>query len=224
MGLGGSVKRLCLYKVIEKNPFINKNYKLSHYHQYLNVYGGINGSFSSDLSYHLNVTYRQLKNLPRMVVADAQSTTYKLLYNENTHNVVKATGIVEYTIPNAKLNTSIKGTYYLYEKNTSSPIWWYNKPKYRFKPTFSYRPHPKLSLTGSLHLHGSTIVKYEDGSPKKLEEIIDIALGGNYFCSKKFAIFVMLDTPLNPNNTSNTGYPDKKFNSINITGGIQYKW
>lgn len=220
MGAGGSVHPLHLHNLVEKNPFIAQNCRLSHHHQYLKLYGGGKGTVSANLAYHLCVAYHKRKNLSRMITTDDYST-YELCYNPENHNVLKSTGIVDYIIPQAKLKTTLKGVYYTYFKNEAAPIWWYNKPKYKIKPTLTYRPHPKIALISNLIIQGETVVKNKHGDETKLDNTIDIALNGDYFFSKRFTAFILINNLLNRKNTSYTGFSRSH---INITGGIQYKW
>ncbi|CAH2559743.1 hypothetical protein [Cardinium endosymbiont of Oedothorax gibbosus] len=219
IGVGGSVIPLHLHNLVAKNPFIASNSKLLHPHQYFKLYGGTRGILSPHLSYHLHMVYRKLKNQSRIVaVAEDQ---IRLEYNPQNCNVLKATGLVNYSMPHTKFHTTIKGTYYRYSGNTSNLIWWYHKPLYKLKQMLTYRPHLKVLLKSNLHLHSPTIVKNIDGTPRQLGSIINLSLGMDYFITEKFAAFLMVSNLLNRKHITYTGYPDKK---INITGGLQYRW
>lgn len=219
IGLGGSVVPLHLHDVVAKNPFIASNWKLSHHHQYFKLYGGSKGIVSPHLSYHLHIAYRQLKNQSRIVAV--REGQIRLDYNPQDFNVLKATGLLGYSMPNTTFNTIIKGSYYRYFDKKSNPIWWYHKPPYKLKQTLTYKPHSKVLLRGNLHLHGPTIVKDIEGAATELGRIINLSLGVDYFIFKRFTAFLMVGNLLNRKHITYTGYPDKK---INLTGGLQYRW
>lgn len=219
MGVGGSVAPLHLHDVVAKNPFIASNWKPSHPHQYFKLYGGSRGIVSPHLSYHLHIAYRQLKNQCRIVAVTEDQI--RLNYNSQDCNVLKATGLVDYSMPHTTFHTIIKGSCYRYIDHLSNPIWWYHKPLYKLKQTLTYRPHSKVLLRSNLHLHSPTIVKDIEGTSSKRGSIINLSLGMDYFISERFAAFLMVSNLLNRKHISYTGYPDKK---INITGGLQYRW
>lgn len=220
IGIGGNTRPLHLRDVVQKNPFIGKNCNISHSHQYLKLQGGSKGKISDNFSYHLNIGYRNIKNLSRLV-ATKDADTYALLYLPTTHRVVKITGLLNYAIPIASLSTAIKITYYNYFKDHTAPIWWYNKPAYKLNPTLLYKPHPRILLRGGLDFRGGTTVKDLLGNATKLATTVDLSLGGEYAFSERFEAFLLANNLLNSNNKSYTGYAGKK---VNITGGIQYKW
>ncbi|WP_419241309.1 hypothetical protein [Cardinium endosymbiont of Nabis limbatus] len=219
MGVGGSVVPLHLHDVVAKNPFIASNWELSYYHQYFSLYGGSKGILSPHLSYHLRVAYRQLKHQPKIVSVSEDQV--KLAYNPGDDYVLKSTGLVNYSIPDTTFSTTIQGSYYRYFDNGSRPIWWYHKPVYKLKQMLAYSPHSKVLLKGNLHLYGPTIVKDITGATTERERIINLSLDIDYFISKRFTVFLMVDNLLNRKHISYTGYPDKK---INFTGGLQYRW
>ncbi|WP_339043853.1 hypothetical protein [Cardinium endosymbiont of Tipula unca] len=220
MGIGGNTRPLHLRDVVQKNPFVAKNCNLSHSHQYLKLQGGSKGKISDNFSYHLNIGYRNIKHLSR-IVATRDADNYTLLYLPTTHRAIKITGLLNYAIPIANLSTAIKITYYNYFKDHAAPIWWYNKPAYKFNPTLLYKLHPKILLKGGLDLRGGTTVKDILGNATELEATADLSLGGEYTFSEKFVAFLLVSNLFNSNNLSYTRYAGKK---ATITGGIQYKW
>ena len=219
MGVGGSVVPLYLHDVVAKNPFIASDWKLSHPHQYFKLYGGSKGIVSPNLSYHLYIAYRQLKNQSRIVAVGEDQI--RLEYNPQDCNVLKATGLIDYSMPHTALHTTIKGTCYRYFDNVSNLVWWYHKPLCKLKQTLTYRPHSKVLLRSNLHLYSPTIVKDINGISSKRRSIINLSLDMDYFITKRFAAFLMVSNLLNRKHMAYTGYPDKK---INITGGLQYRW
>ncbi|TSJ81403.1 MAG: hypothetical protein NMK33_02800 [Candidatus Cardinium sp.] len=226
MGVGGSVMPLHLHDVVAKNPFIAPSWTLSHRYQYLKLYGGSRGVVSPDLSYHLHLAYRQLKNQSRMVVVTEDQIKLKynpvrLNYNPNDCNQLKATGLIDYSLSGTTLKTTIQASYYWYFDNKSAPIWWYHKPGYKLKPILTYSPHPKFLLKSNLKLYGPTTVKDIDGNKTELGMIINLSLGMDYSISKRFTAFLMVSNLFNRKHITYAGYPDKKFN---ITGGLQYRW
>lgn len=219
MGVGGSVVPLHLQDIVAKNPFIASNEKLSHRYQYFKLYGGSKAVVAPHLAYHLRIVYRQLKHQYRVVAGPDQQISLK--YNPGDCNVLKATGLVDYSIPNTLLHTTIKGSYCRYMDNGPEPIWWYHKPRYKLKQTLTYRLHEKVLLNGKLHLHGPTIIKDIEGIATELRRVIHLSLGIDYLISERFTAFLMVNNLLNRKHMAYTGYPDKK---INFTGGLQYRW
>lgn len=219
MGVGGSVIPLHLHDIVAKNPFIASSWKLSHPHQYLKVYGGSKGIIAPKLAYYFHIAYRQLKNQSRIV--SVTKDQIRLHYNPKDYNLLKTTGLVSYGMPDTRYRATIKGTYYQYFENSSAPIWWYHKPLYKLKPTFTYKPHSKVWLTGNLDLRGPTVVKDINGTSREIGTMINLSLGMDYFISKRLAAFVMISNLLNRSHIAYTGYPDKK---INITAGLAYRW
>ncbi|CDG49465.1 Hypothetical protein CHV_a0141 [Cardinium endosymbiont cBtQ1 of Bemisia tabaci] len=216
MGVGGSVVPLHLHDLVAKNPFIASNWKLSHPHQYFKLYGGSKGTIGPNLSYRLHIAYRQLKNQSR-IVEDGQQI--RLAYNPQDYNLVKVIGLVDYRLP--KYYITIKGTCYPYVGNGPAPIWWYHKPRYKLKPTFTYIPHSKVLLTSKLHLNGATFVKDINGHSMPIPVRINLSVGIDYFIFKKFVAFLMATNLLNRTDICYTQYPDQKFN---LMVGLAYKW
>ncbi|MGI2262357.1 hypothetical protein ACRRVA_03600 [Candidatus Cardinium hertigii] len=217
MGVGGSVVPLHLHDVVAKNPFIASNWKLSHLHQYFKLYGGSKGIIGPNLSYRFDIAYRQLKNQSR-IVKDQQDQV-RLVYHSQDYKLVKVIGLVDYAMP--KYHVTIKGTYYPYVANQSAPIWWYHKPRYKLKPTFTYIPHSKVFLTSNLHLDGATTVKDINGNSMPIGMRINLSVGIDYFIFKNFVAFLMASNLLNRAHIAYTRYPDQKFN---LMVGLAYKW
>ena len=220
MGGGGKVQPLHLRDLVYKNPFLAKDCALEHSHESFTLKIGSKGVVSSNFFYYWNTVYHQVKNLGR-IVSTGESVMYKLLYNRKNHNTLKSTLLVTYTIPSSKFNITTKGTFYYHLKNESNPIWWYNKPSFKLKPTILYMPYPKLFLTGSLDFRSLTTIKDVYATKKQIENLFNITLGVDYFFNKRFASFVMVRNLLDRNNTSYTGYNGK---GRNISVGIQYRW
>lgn len=120
-----------------------------------------------------------------------------------------------------KYHVTIQGTYYPYVANQSAPIWWYDKPRYKLKPTFTYIPHSKVFLTSNLHLDGATTVKDINGNSMPIGMRINLSVGIDYFIFKKFVAFLMASNLLNRAHIAYTRYPDQKFN---LMVGLAYKW
>ncbi|MGI2298457.1 hypothetical protein ACRRVB_01415 [Candidatus Cardinium hertigii] len=217
MGVGSSVVPLHLHDVVAKNPFIASNCKLSHPHQYFKLYGGSKGIMTSNLSYRLCIVYRQLKNQSR-IVENAQNQII-LAYNPQDYKLVKVIARVHYAI--SQYHVTIKSAYYSYFKNGSAPIWWYDKPRFKLKPTFTYIPHAKILLTSKLHLDGPTTVKDIHGRSMQIDTRINLSVGIDYFIFKKFVAFLMASNLLNRSHIPYTRYPDQK---INLMVGLAYKW
>ncbi|WP_133282145.1 hypothetical protein [Cardinium endosymbiont of Culicoides punctatus] len=219
-GMGSTIRPRHLRSVVQKNPFIDKDCKLSHSYQCLKLQGGSKGSIADDLSYCLDIAYRGIKNLSRMV-ATPNLHRYTLFYSPITHYSVKTTGLFHYIRPTAKMSTTIKATYYHYMNNNTAPIWWYNKPSFKLNPTLLFKVHPKVLLKSGLHLRNGTAIKDSVGNITNIGTTIDISLEGEYAFSERFLAFLSISNLLNRDNPSYTGYAGKK---INITAGIQYKW
>ena len=217
MGVGGSVVPLHLHDIVAKNPFVAPNWELSHSHQYFKLYGGSKGIIRPNLSYRFDIAYRQLKNQPR-IVKDHQDEV-RLAYHPQDYKLVKVIGVVDYGM--AKYHVTIKGTYYPYVGNRSAPIWWYHKPRYKLRPTFTYIPHSKVLLTSNLHLDGATTVKDIYGNSMPVRVRINLSVGIDYFILKKFVAFLVASNLLNRAHIGYTRYPDQTFN---LMVGLAYKW
>ncbi|MGI2257377.1 hypothetical protein ACRRVD_02330 [Candidatus Cardinium hertigii] len=217
MGVGGSVVPLHLHDVVAKNPFIASNWQLSHPHQYFKLYGGSKGIIRTNLSYRFDIAYRQLKNQSR-IVKDQQNQV-RLAYHPQDYKLVKVIGLVDYRLP--KYHLTIKGTCYPYVESRSALTWWYDKPRYKLKPIFTYIPHSKILLTSKLHLNGATTVKDINAKSMQIPMRINLSVGIDYFIFKKFVAFLMLNNLLNRTDIAYTGYPDQKFN---LMVGLAYKW
>ncbi|MBX9889764.1 MAG: hypothetical protein K2X94_00635 [Amoebophilaceae bacterium] len=223
MGIGGSVTPLHLGDIVAKNPFIAKGCKPSHTHRYLSLYLGSKGTFSKDASYHWHTSCSTFRNLSRIVPIAHQSEgyLYQLLYNQHSTTILKSTLRVAYTMAKLPLKITTKGTFYHSFENQDAPIWWYNKPRLKLKPTLSYSPHSKLFFNSSMDFRLGTTIKDINGMEKKLNHLLDVNLGADYCFNKRFMLFIIATNLFNRDNIPYTGYKKKKGN---ITIGIQYKW
>lgn len=219
MAVGSNVEPLHLRQVVAKNPFIAQNWKLSHCYEYFKLYGGIKGNILSTFLYHFRIAYQGLKNQSKMVQLTKKKV--KMIAYPNETKVLKATGLVDYTMLSKKFNTVVKGIYYYHPVNASLPAWWYHKPGHKLKLACAYNFHPKWLFKSTLRLTAPTTVKDMYGLSIQQHRQIDLGVGIDYFISQKFTAFLMVNNLLNRTHVSYTSYPDKK---INITGGLQYRW
>ncbi|HLP11715.1 MAG TPA: hypothetical protein VK177_07240 [Flavobacteriales bacterium] len=225
-GTNRSIVRNSLYTITQQNPFIVTNTEYINQNQKLNVYGGIRGTWSANLSFNSKLSYSRNENVALFVedTLFSYENRFRILY-ENL-DVLTADAHILYRA-STKWHVLFGGTYYKYSTNTEQFAW--NLPEFRVYSTLNYNLKDKIVIRYNLEVLGkrygysltplSGVTMQPDGKYiYELKPYIDTDIQLEYRYTKRFSVFA------NFNNLAGRyqrwrNYPVQSFNAV---GGVTY--
>jgi hypothetical protein len=217
-GITGGLKKNSLRSLSTENPFIKSTINYRNTNTKINLFGGVKGNLSSNLSYDAKASYSIIDSMHFFVIDYKDVTTLDNKFNviyDNT-NYFNVSGQLKYQYKE-KIHFLAKGNYNLYKPKNLTQA--YHKPS--FDLTFSgiYNLKSKIILKADIYVIGDqfglTQVK-EDSiyvmKPILLKSIGDINLGAEYRYSKMLSFFVNFNNIANMRYYRWEKYPSQRFN------------
>ncbi len=218
-GINGGLQKNSFRSLSNENPFISNVFEYKNTNTKFNLYGGLKGNLSSNLSYDAKAIYDVVDNMPFFVIDYSGNTTldnkYKVIY-DNT-NKFTASGQLKYQYKE-KLHIIAKGNYYNYQTATLTRA--YHKPDFDITLSTIYNLKSKFIVKADVFVIGNqfALTETKDANnnyitePKLLDGVGDINLGLEYRYTKMLSFFI------NANNIGNMRYyrweryPSQRFN------------
>lgn len=222
-GLDGGLQKNSYKSLSSVNPFVLSNLEYKNTDNKYNVYGGLRGALSSNLSYDAKVLYGRYNNMAYYLADynyNAKDNPYANRYNVvymNT-NYLNVNGQLKYQLKQ-KLNIIAKGNYYGYNITDTSNVKPWHKPNFDLTFSAHYNLKSKIILKADIFVIGKQwALQQTTGNniivetPVQLKGITDINLGAEYRYTKMLSFFA------NFNNIGNFSYyrwdkyPTQRFN------------
>lgn len=217
-GINGGLQKNSLRSLSNENPFISSTIKYRNTNNKFNVFGGLKGNISSNLSYDAKVAYSIIDSMNFFVIDYNDLTTmdnkYSVIY-DNT-SLLNVGGQIKYQYKE-KIHFIAKGNYWMYQPKTLDKA--YHKPDFDLTFSTIYNLKSKFIIKADVFVIGKQFALTEladNGAyikeSKLMKGIADINLGAEYRYSKMMSFFV------NFNNIANTRYyrwekyPSQRFN------------
>lgn len=228
VGVTGGAERNSFNSLRKQNPFLFEYSELKTTRTAYDVYLGVRGLISSNLSYNVSGGYKAVKD---MVLFTSNETPggnqYENVYMPiyDTVNVAHVSAQVGYQ-KNTKWNVLWRINYNLYETQTEAKAW--NLPDLTSDVTLNYNLQDKILIKSSLTFMNSRYVKTDDVSSnsemlafgvfgRKLDPIVDFNIGLEYRFTKKVSAFLDVNNILSQNYEMWGNY---RVQGINVLGGI----
>ncbi len=217
-GINGGLQKNSLRSLSTENPFISSNINYKNTNTKFNIFGGLKGNLSSNMSYDAKASYSIVDSMHFFVIDYSDNTTldnkFKVVY-DNT-NLFNVSGQLKYQYKE-KLHFITKGNYYLYKTKNLERA--YHKPDFNLTFSTIYNLKSKIIIKADVFVIGNqfALTQVQNGTtyttePKLLKGVGDINLGAEYRYSKMLSFFV------NFNNIGNfryyrwEKYPSQRFN------------
>lgn len=218
VGLNGGLQKNSLRSLSSENPFIKSELNYKNTNTKFNVFGGLKGNLSSNLSYDAKASYSKIDSMNFFVIDYSDLTTldnkYKVIYDNTSY--FNVSGQLKYQYKE-KIHFLAKGNYHLYKtENLTRP---YHKPSYDLTFSTLYNLKSKIILKADIYVIGdqwaltqvdnSGVITME---PKLLKGLGDINLGAEYRYSKMLSFFVNFNNIANMRYYRWEKYPSQRFN------------
>lgn len=233
-GIEGKVERLNYQSVTKENPFVSENVQLQNSNQEYNIYGGLRGTLSADISFNTSLSRIRTSNdyfyIKESIGNEILSKDFKINYDRLDEWQLK--GEVVYRM-GEKIRLFALGEYFQFDTETQEEAW--------------HRPELKLSLSGEYNLRHKLIAKasvfywgkqYARGVNaitvsqsnqivdrtffvETLNPIVDFSLGFEYRYTKKLSAFIEFNNLAGINYQKYQDYPLQGFN---VWGGLSYSF
>ncbi|MEQ8908477.1 MAG: hypothetical protein RIC95_04765 [Vicingaceae bacterium] len=231
-GIEGKIERLNYQSIIRENPFVAENIQLQNSNQEYNIYGGMRGTLSSDLSFNTSVARIRTSSdyfyLKSPIGNEILGKDFNLTYDRLDEWQVKGEFIYRM---GEKIKLFVLGEYFQFETEQEAEAW--------------HRPDVKVSLSGEYNLRHKLIARasvfywgeqYAQGvsaitinqfnqitdrtfKVETLDPIVDLNLGFEYRYTKKLSAFINFNNLAGINYQKYQDYPLQGFN---VWGGLTY--
>lgn len=218
-GINGHLKKNSFRSLSLENPFIKNTFDYKNTNTKFNIYGGLKGNLSSNLSYDASAKYDVVENMVFFVVdydtMPSINNQYKVIY-DNT-NQLTVSGQLKYQYKE-KLHVIAKGNYYNYQTSTLTRA--YHKPDFDVTLSGIYNLKSKFIVKADIFVVGNqfaltqkkdTANKYYT-EPKLLDGFFDANLGFEYRYTKMLSFFANFNNIANMRYYRWERYPSQRFN------------
>lgn len=217
-GINGGLQKNSLRSLTNENPFIKASVNYRNTNTKFNVFGGLKGNISSNLSYDAKVAYSVIDSLNYFVVDYSDASTpdnkFNVIY-DNT-NVLNVGGQIKYQYKE-KIHFIAKGNYWMYKPKNLTRA--YHKPDFDLTFSAIYNLKSKIIIKADVFVIGNqyALTEVQNGfnysqEPKLLKGVGDINLGAEYRYSKMMSFFVNFNNIANMRYYRWEKYPSQRFN------------
>ena len=226
VGTNRSTIRNSLYTLSKKNPFIVSNDEYLNTNQKLNVFAGIRGTWSSNLSFNSKVSFSQNQNVPLFIEDTLFSVQNRFAVTYDNVDIISADAHILFRTT-SKWHFVIGGTYFKYSTSVQQFAW--NMPDFKVYSTLNYNLKDKIIIKYNLELVGTrrayTLIPMSGVTPQTdgkyifdLKPYIDTDIQLEYRYTKRFSIFANFNNLARRYNRWKN-YPTQSFNAI---GGVTF--
>ncbi|MBI4929168.1 MAG: hypothetical protein HY841_00275 [Bacteroidetes bacterium] len=217
-GFTGGLKKNSLKSLTDENPFLVPNPSLKNTNTKWEMYGGLRGSITKNISYNTRTSYRKAEDMYFFVNdnSDFILKGFNALYDDATIWNIHGELQFQYT---EKIKLLAKSDYNKYTMTNELKPW--HRPAMQFTLSANYSLKNKIIVNADVFVTGKRFAKATSNNgniivivPKELPSIIDANLSLEYRYSKKLSFF------LNMNNLGFSryylwnNYPSQSFNFL----------
>lgn len=217
--VGGAVVKNNFLTMALENPFINSANEPQNTINKLELKGGVNGNFSSRVSFLASVNFTAFDDLQLYYNDSIYENKFNVSYING--KVLNIHGELTYRA-SEKFTTSIHFDQYKYSLDFSQKAW--HKPNTEVKLDAKYNMRDKLYVNASIFGRGSYFVRVQElngFSEKSVKGYIDANLGLEYRYSKILSVFANLNNVGFARYYYWNNYPSERFNML---AGITYSF
>ena len=218
-GISGGLQKNSFKSITDENPFVLSALKMANTNQRYNLFGGIKGNITNQITYNARASYIDIGNLAMYVndTKDLLANRFNVIYDDAKELNVRGEVGYQYR---EKWRFNLSGDYYNYKMTSELRAW--------------YMPQVKITLTGNYNISDKIIVKadlfYLDNQYYKtianadtpnptpvanlLKPLFDANLGGEYRYNKKLGFFININNIANVRYYRYSNYPNQRFNAM----------
>jgi len=226
VGANRNIMRNSLYTLSKQNPFILTNDEYLNMNQKMNLYVGIRGTWSANLSFNSKLSYSQNENVPLFIEDTVYSVQNRFSVAYDTIDMFTADAHILFRT-SSKWHLLLGGTYYNYSTSNQTFAW--HMPDFKIYSTFNYSLKDKIIIRYNLELLGtrktyslvpiSGVEMQPDGKYIiDLKPYFDTDIQFEYRYTKRFSVFANFNNLAGRYNRWKN-YPMQSFNAI---GGVTF--
>lgn len=226
-GITGTVARNSFSSLTGENPFLRSYFSLKNSNR-TEVYAGIRGAESSEISFNLAATLSQVKDMPFFIKDTVYLPENKFTVIYDNVDVTNIRAEVTYE-KNEKLKFLFSGDYFSYETSDEAMAWY--KPQFKANISASYNLQDKIILKADVFGISGQVARSYDSLDiatsypglyyRELKGIIDANLGIEYRYTNRLSAFLNLNNLGAVRYYRWENYPAMRFN---VLGGISYSF
>lgn len=228
VGIRGGLTRNSFYSLSQENPFVLSDLNTRNTNTKFDIYGGVRGSVSKNITFNLQASNKRMVDLPLFVTDTLYSIENKFDVVYDTIDVFSLTGQLTYKAGD-KLNVFGKATYNLYSPLNQQKAW--NLPAVEVTIGGVYDLEDKILLKSDVFFQGTRKAKsltFVEGADFErgeyivnLPAFIDFNLGVEYRYTKQFSVFLNFNNIVSQKYRQYYKYPNQ---GLNILGGLTVKF
>ncbi|MBK3516850.1 TonB-dependent receptor [Carboxylicivirga marina] len=224
VGVNGKVNMNDYQSIMTENAFASADINVKSSVYGLNFMAGIKGNFSASTSFTagmeygffnnehfwVNKAYSTMVTSPELMTIQHYSNQFDVVYDDGS--VLKVMGELLYK-PKKTMEFALNGAYYGWSLDTQTEAW--------------HMPEVEIGVSGSFNvlenLYANAGIKYlgersaydvTDASfVKKLDGVVDVNIGAEYFFSKQWSFWVSMNNVAASKYYKWNGYPTQRFNA-----------
>ena len=221
--LRGDLRTNSYRDVIEENPFVSADMNIKSSATPISIEGGLDARFSPVVSFNARIGYSVITDEHFFVNKTYTSTLGTVAYSNrfvpiyDDANLFKASAGLTVS-PGNKSQILARLTYNGWQTDVIDKAW--HKPETEFSVEWRFFPAEKLMIDGGLTLLGRRYAQ-DPLTPeaKKLDAVIDLSVGGEYYLSQQFSVFMRMNNMAASKYYRWNGYPS---HGLNLLGGISF--
>ena len=217
-GLSGGLKKNSLKTLTDENPFLVPDPDLQNTNTKWEMYGGVKGSISKNVSYNTRASFSRVQDMYFFVNDDTNffKKGFNTLYDDAS--ILNLHGELQFQ-NSEKIKVIAKGDYNKYDMKSELKPW--QKPLWQAGLTVNYNLKNKIIATADIFLYGkrnARILKTDSlGSvfaSTEMKPIVDANIGLEYRYSKKLSAFIKFNNLGFRRYMYWNDYPTQKFNFL----------
>ncbi|MBI9062513.1 MAG: TonB-dependent receptor [Marinilabiliaceae bacterium] len=229
-GVNGKIKMNDYQTVSYENPFVSPDANVKTAFHGINLLAGIEGNFSSKTSFSAGIEYSFFSDEHFYVNRDYeanevsvnpvyhQSNLFKPDYDDG--QLLKVKGEMLFR-PKKSAEILIHGAYYGWSLDELNEAW--HKPEFEFGVQGQYFMFANLRLDAGISYLGERFAYDQmlDGQVKKLDGVVDLNLGGEFYFNKKWTFWANLNNIAASKYYKWNGYP---MQGLNVRAGMIFSF
>lgn len=235
VGVGGALEKTSFKTITQDNPFVVTDPELKSQNKKIDVYGGIRGTISSNVSFNAKISQTKWEDYIYFFNDSTSSNTTtsptgnQFLPWYDDLSITQLTGEVSINTTDV-LKFFLRGDFYLYTTGLEDEAW--NQPTTRFTFNGIYNLADKFNISMEIYTEGKrkakSLVPVEgldaqtDGSYTiDLKGYADVNLGIEYRYTKRLSAFVRLNNMFAAKYERWHNYRSQRFNAMM---GVSYSF
>lgn len=220
--LRGDLRTNSYRDVMGDNPFVSADVNVKSSATPIAIEGGVDARFSPVVNFKAKVGYSVFTDehffVNKSYISVDDENNYGVSYSNrfvpvyDDGNLFTASAELCIT-PGKKSQILARLAYNGWQTDLEEKAW--HKPQTEFGLSWRFFPSDKLMIDGGLTLLGQRYAKdVEALVAKKLDAVVDFSLGGEYFVSQQFSLFMRMNNMAASKYYRWNGYPSHGFNLL----------